>query len=71
MHYHYFTIEQRETLSRVLQGMMSEERARDSALARLRSPDYGVCEVCEEDVPYVRLLVDPLARRCGRCEANV
>ena len=73
MHYHYFTIEQRETLSRVIQGMMgSEDKTNDPgpALARLRSPDYGVCEVCEEDVSFVRLLGDPLARRCRRCESS-
>ena len=71
MHYRYFTIEQREALSRVIQGMLgSEDKASGlgSALARLRSPDYGVCEVCEGDVPFVRLLGDPLARRCARCE---
>jgi RNA polymerase-binding transcription factor DksA len=72
MHYHYFTLEQRETLYRVIHGQMSEERTRerDLALERLRAPDYGVCEVCEGDVPYVRLLDDPLARRCGRCETS-
>lgn len=70
MHYHYFTIEQRETLSRVMQGMLGEDREKYSALERLRAPDYGVCEVCESDVPYVRLLDDPLARRCGRCETS-
>jgi RNA polymerase-binding transcription factor DksA len=71
MRYHYFTIEQRETLSRVIQGMTNRDDGSsgvDSALARLRSPDYGVCEICEGDVPFVRLLADPLARRCGRCE---
>ncbi len=70
MHYHYFTIEQRETLSRVIQSTLKrDDRAGDvgPALARLRSPDYGVCEACEGDVPFVRLLADPLARRCGRC----
>lgn len=70
MHYRYFTLEQRERLSRVIHGMMSEHGPNhlDSALERLRSPDYGVCEVCGGDVPFVRLLGDPLARRCRRCE---
>jgi RNA polymerase-binding transcription factor DksA len=72
MRYHYFTLEQREALSRAIRGMMaSEDRAGGGlpiALERLRSPEYGVCEVCEGDVPFVRLLADPLARRCRRCE---
>lgn len=73
MHYRYFTIEQRETLSRVIHRMMSSKDRTNgvgSALARLRSPDYGVCEVCQGDVPFVRLLGDPLARRCRRCEPS-
>jgi RNA polymerase-binding transcription factor DksA len=73
MHYHYFTIEQRERLSREIQKTMSSEtdgRRRESALARLRSPDYGVCEICHADVPFVRLLRDPLARRCRQCESS-
>ena len=73
MHYHYFTLEQRESLSRVIHLTMSSEDKTGglgSALERLRSPDYGVCEACEEDVPFVRLLGDPFARRCRRCESN-
>jgi RNA polymerase-binding transcription factor DksA len=73
MHYHYFTLEQRETLSREIHRKMGgEDRAGglSSALERLRSPDYGVCEMCQGDVPFVRLLGDPLARRCPRCEPN-
>ncbi|TAK81345.1 MAG: hypothetical protein EPO20_24910 [Betaproteobacteria bacterium] len=62
----------RAALSRAIHGMTSENGARDldSALERLRSPDYGVCEVCEGDVPFVRLLDDPLACVCGRCQAT-
>jgi RNA polymerase-binding transcription factor DksA len=72
VHYRYLTIEQRERISRVIQTLMQDERPEGagSALARLRSPDYGVCEVCEGDVPFVRLLDDPLARRCRRCESS-
>ena len=39
----------------------------NSALARLRSPEFGVCERCGGDIPYVRLTADPLARRCPAC----
>jgi RNA polymerase-binding transcription factor DksA len=74
MHYHYFTIEQREALSREIRRIMSSNTdgtgGLSSALARLRAPDYGVCEVCNEDVPFIRLMNDPLARRCRHCESN-
>jgi len=38
-----------------------------SALARLHSPEFGVCERCGGDIPYVRLSADPLARLCRNC----
>lgn len=73
MHYHYFTIEQRETLSREIHRLMGEApegAGLAPALARLRSPDYGICERCQADIAFVRLLKDPLARRCRDCEGE-
>jgi RNA polymerase-binding transcription factor DksA len=64
-HYHYLTIEQRERLQGILQGRLSEV---GEALARLHTPDYGVCTHCGADIPYVRLEADPLLRRCPACE---
>lgn len=61
MHYHYFTLEQRDVLERL---MSSLPQAQKSAL---HSPDYGVCESCGADIPYVRLMADPLLRRCPAC----
>lgn len=70
MHYHYFTLEQREALMRKMHAMAAEGRgiAVSEALERLRAPDYGICEKCGADVPFVRLIDAPLARRCRRCE---
>jgi RNA polymerase-binding transcription factor DksA len=70
MHYHYFTLEQREALARKMQALAGKERGLNEreARERLRSPDYGLCEACGADVPFVRLLDDPLTRRCRRCE---
>lgn len=70
MHYHYFTLEQRESLERQIRSRMAEQPALGSALERLHTPDYGVCAGCGADIPYVRLLGDPGARRCRACEAN-
>ena len=70
MHQHYFTIEQREALSRQIQEMTAPDRERSAlALASLRSPAYGICEVCKADIAFVRLLRDPFERTCGRCYA--
>jgi len=64
-HYHYLTIEQRERLQAILQARLGEV---GEALARLHTPDYGVCARCGADIPYVRLEADPLRRRCPACE---
>ena len=66
MHYHYFTLEQRSTLARLLSELPEDER--QSALERLHAPDYGVCEECGADIPFVRLMSDPLRRRCRDCQ---
>jgi len=65
MHYHYFTLEQRSTLA----GLLSQlpENQRQGALDRLHEPDYGVCESCGGDIPFVRLMSDPLHKRCPAC----
>jgi RNA polymerase-binding transcription factor DksA len=70
MHYHYFTLEQRDALSRQIRDLAAEDGKRAaSALDRLHSPAYGVCEICEADIPYVQLLNDPFRRLCTRCKA--
>ena len=65
MHYHYFTLEQRSTLARLLSELPEGER--QTALQRLQAPDYGVCDSCGADIPFVRLMSDPLRRRCRDC----
>ena len=65
MHYHYFTLEQRSTLARLVSQL--PEAQRQPAFERLQAPDYGVCEACESDIPFVRLMSDPLRRRCPSC----
>ena len=67
MHYHYLTIEQRESLEQLIRSSMAGRPEMTSALARLHSPEYGVCEKCGADIPYVRLTAEPLALRCKSC----
>ena len=66
MHYHYFTLEQRNALREVILSRL-EDRERDPALDRLRAPDYGVCDTCGTDIPFSVLLGNPLLRRCAGC----
>ena len=62
MHYRYLTLEQRDNLARLMGVRHPEE------LPRLHTPDYGVCQACGADIPYVRLLETPAARYCATCQ---
>jgi RNA polymerase-binding transcription factor DksA len=68
MHYHYFTIEQRESLERRIRSVAAAGEATET-LRRLHSPDYGVCRACGADIPYVRLMEAPAALYCKPCES--
>jgi RNA polymerase-binding transcription factor DksA len=95
-HMHYFTLEQRDALQRllreretVLREEIGEDRLADldrepeaaalerdvaelreveRALARLHSPEFGICADCGADIPYARLHAQPSAVRCLACQ---
>lgn len=48
-----------------------ELRGMEAALARLHTPDYGVCADCGVDIPYARLEVAPGATRCVECQSRL
>lgn len=68
MHYHYFTLEQRNALSDLIHSRMGEP-GMDTALERLHRPEYGVCESCGADIPFIGLMANPRRRRCPSCLA--
>jgi RNA polymerase-binding transcription factor DksA len=39
-----------------------------SALERLHTPQFGVCEVCGADIAFIRLAGNPTLKRCPGCE---
>ena len=68
MHYHYLTIEQRETLEKLIRSQIpSGSQPLETALERLHQPDYGVCIECGTDIGFVRLEADPAALHCRDC----
>jgi DnaK suppressor protein len=67
MHYHYFTLEQRQSLQQLMQAKLGETPHLKTALERLRSPDYGICVDCGKDIAFVRLQADPAALHCQDC----
>lgn len=65
MHYHYFTLEQRESLERLIRAGGQPE-----LLRRLHTAEYGVCTSCGADIPYIRLLDSPAAVLCTACQSK-
>ena len=45
-----------------------ELREVEEALARIGRPGFGICVDCAAPIPWVRLLAEPQARRCLRCQ---
>ena len=68
MHYHYFTIEQRNALAELMRERAAEP-GMDAALERIHTAEFGVCESCQGDIPFVQLQANPLLTRCDRCLA--
>ena len=44
-------------------------RELEEALERLRRGSYNLCEQCDSEIGYERLVAVPAARRCERCQA--
>ena len=70
MHYHYFTIEQRDVLTQLMRER-SAEPGMEAARKRFHTAEYGVCESCEADIPFAGLRANPLLTRCPRCLAGL
>lgn len=58
-------------------GLLLNDRERDKlynideALLKMADGDYGICEECEEDIPFGRLKVLPFTRHCVKCKAEL
>ena len=61
-------LEQRDALSRQILDLTAQDAPRKaSAIEWLHSPEYGICELCGADIPYVRLLENPFEKICRHC----
>lgn len=43
----------------------------ETALGKIKSKQYGICEMCEDDIGFQRLKVKPHARYCIICRPIV
>jgi RNA polymerase-binding transcription factor DksA len=66
-HQRYLTIEQRETLEKLIRSQVGAGTKLETALKRLHEPDYGVCIDCGKDIGFVRLEADVSALHCQAC----
>ncbi|MBO6838061.1 MAG: TraR/DksA family transcriptional regulator [Alphaproteobacteria bacterium] len=49
------------------QRRKAEESRIRAALTRIDNGDYGLCAVCDEDIPVKRLELDPAIQTCVDC----
>ena len=39
----------------------------NATLKRIETGNFGYCIICEEDIPFKRLLIDPVVIKCTTC----
>jgi DnaK suppressor protein len=65
------TLHEQFVSHRVNQFVYRKIKAIDTALQRLRSGRYGICEECEEPISQNRLEAVPWTRYCIQCQENL
>lgn len=58
-----------KSVTRRADALHAEQVAIGEALLALRDGRYGACADCGESIPVERLLAQPTALRCVRCQA--
>jgi len=55
--------------------ILDEERLRyrrlSNAILRIDKPSFGICIVCEDDIPIGRMMIRPESVRCVACASRV
>ena len=55
----------------ISEATLENARARlarlENALKRLDTDDYGICSMCDEEIPFKRLMLVPESTRCVSC----
>jgi RNA polymerase-binding transcription factor DksA len=49
---------------------VAELSAVKAALARIHTPEFGLCGDCKAEIPFSRLSANPAAVRCFACQAK-
>jgi DnaK suppressor protein len=43
----------------------------EKALERINDPDFGICQICEKQIPLKRLMIVPESNACVQCLENL
>jgi len=55
-----------------LKKAVTRQKNIESALRRIdKDPDFGICEECDEKIPFKRMLIMPETRLCVKCMTNI
>ena len=60
-----------ETALHIASGESSRLADIEEALVRIEAGEFGVCEMCEKEIPIKRLEVFPAARCCVQCQEQI
>ena len=58
--------ESREEEAQRIDSLSDQLGEIEVALEKLAEGDFGICEVCDEEIPMGRMVVNPTARLCVR-----
>lgn len=60
-----------ETALHIASGESNRLADIEEALVRIAEGTFGVCEMCEKEIPVKRLEVFPAARNCVQCQEQI
>lgn len=61
---------EQDVFEKVFRGAEVRKRKLGHALAKIDEDDYAMCQECEEEIAYERLLILPESLYCINCASN-
>jgi DnaK suppressor protein len=67
-----FSLREKIKAESVKEGALRAAKSRlnklERALKKINDTDFGICFICEQAIPFMRLIEMPAMSRCVRCE---
>lgn len=61
---------EQDVFEKILREAEIRKRKLKHALAKIDEEDYGICEECEDEIAYERLLILPESSYCIKCASH-